>query len=82
VYEIGYFLAGAAEPVQIASLGSFAAVTYPGVATAPIDVKPLAFSGYTAKVRLTVSGMTSEWSAPSNPFGRVPLPPGNVNVER
>lgn len=82
IYEIGYYLNGAAEPVQVVTLGTFPAITAPGVASTSIDVKPLGFSRYTAKVRLKINNVYSEWSAPSNPFERVPLPPGNIVVSR
>ena len=76
-HEIGFFLAGATEPVQTALLGDPPEVA--GLVTAPIDVRPLPVGSYTAQVRANAGVEVSAWSEPSNPFGRgLAAPPGVV----
>ena len=81
-YEIGWFLAGAASLVSTVDLGK---PTGPTQCAAAINVMPLAFAEYTAKVRAKVAGtpiIYSEWSDPSNLFQRVPGKPGGVVVKK
>ena len=81
-YEIGWFLAAAASPVSTVDLGK---PTGPTLCTAAINVMPLAFAEYSAKVRAKVAGtpaVYSEWSDPSNLFQRVPGKPGTVVVKK
>ena len=86
-YELGFFLAGATSPVSIVDAGK------PGVdivvgCSAPtpciqyiINVMPLAFNEYTAKVRAKAGILYSEWSDSSNPFQRVPGKPGKIIIK-
>jgi len=81
-YDIGWFLAGATSPVSTVDLGK---PTGPTLCTAVINVQPLAFAEYTAKVRAKITGtptLYSEWSDPSNLFQRVPGKPGGVVVKK
>lgn len=76
-YTIGYFLPGATDPVQTASIGK-PTPNASNVCSATINVMPLTFGiDYTAKIKTIISaGVESSWSEPSNPFDRVPGPPG------
>ena len=80
-YQIGYFLAGAAEPTTLVDLGK--PVPDAGnLCQAPINVMPLTFGDYTAKIRARVGTVWSEWSDPSNPFARIPGRPGGPVVKK
>ena len=81
-YTIGYFLPGATDPVQTASIGK-PTPNASNVCTATINTMPLAFGlNYTGKLKTIISaGVESEWSEPSNPFDRVPGPPGKPAVK-
>ncbi len=76
-YTIGYFLPGATDPVQTASIGK-PTPNASNVCSATINVMPLTFGiDYIAKLKTIISaGVESSWSEPSNPFDRVPGPPG------
>jgi len=80
-YRIGYFLAGATDPVQETDLGKPTPdATQTCLAT--INTQPLAFgAAYTAKIRAIAGDVSSEWSTPSNPFDRVPGPPSKPVVK-
>jgi hypothetical protein len=86
VYEVGWFLSGATSPVGTTDLGKPAPDTVPTCSSpvpcveASINVMPLPFAEYTAKVRARAGTLYSEWSLPSNPFVRVPGSPGGVPV--
>jgi len=83
-YEIGWFLAGATAPVSTTDLGK-PIPTAANLCTSAINVMPLAFAEYSAKVRCKVAGapvIYSEWSDPSNLFQRVPGKPGGVVVKK
>jgi hypothetical protein len=51
------------------------------IVRATINVQPIAFGTYTAKVRALVGTSKSEDSLPSNPFERAPGTPGSVIVK-
>ena len=76
-YTVGYFLPGATDPVQTASIGK-PTPNASNVCSATINVMPLTFGiDYIAKLKTIISaGVESAWSEPSNPFDRVPGPPG------
>ena len=81
-YTLGYFLPGATDPVQTVSLGK-PTPNAQNVCTATINTMPLAFGlDYTGKLKTIISpGLESEWSEPSNPFDRVPGPPGKPAIK-
>lgn len=77
-YELGFFMPGAALPFTIVNIGK-PAPDATGTASAPINVQPFTFAAdYTAKLRAVVGTATSDWSAPSNPFDRVPGAPSKL----
>jgi hypothetical protein len=78
-YRIGYFLPGAASPVQEASIGT-GTVTGTGDIECIINTRPLTFGTYTAKVRAVAGEYSSAWSDPSAPFLRVPQTPAGLVV--
>lgn len=80
-YQIGYFLAGAAEPVTVTDLGK-PAPDASNVCRVDLNTQPLTFGGYIAKVRARAGGVWSDWSDPSNPFERIPGPPGGPVVKK
>lgn len=70
-YEVGYYLAGAASPVQTASIAKTAVVASGAAYTAPLP-RPV-LGAFVAKMRACapdVSGseVCSEWSDASGPF--------------
>jgi hypothetical protein len=67
-YELGWFLGGA-DPVQVADIGTGAAVA--GELSLPLPTYPIGVT-YTAKVRGYVNTIASDWSPVSNPFYRTP----------
>jgi hypothetical protein len=81
-YTLGYFLPGATDPVQSVSIGK-PAPNAQNVCAVTINTQPLTFGlNYTAKLKTLISaGVESEWSEPSNPFDRVPGPPGKPAVK-
>lgn len=79
-YVVGYFLAGATDPVQSADLAIVAPVG--GIITQPINSVPLTFGTYTAKLQSWAGGVGGEWSLPSNTFTRSPLPPTTAPTVR
>ena len=76
-YTIGYFLVGAASPVQSATLPLGTPDAQQDVEQ-PINSTPLGFGVYVAKVKANAGAVSSEWSAPSNEFARVPFPPASA----
>ena len=79
-HELGFFLAGAPEPVQSVQLGDPPADAT-GRVVAVIDSRPLALGAYTAKVRAASGALVSEWSDPSNPFERILRRPTGLQVQ-
>lgn len=79
-YEIGWFLNGATSPVSVTSIGK-PAPDASNLCSTPINVMPLPFNEYTAKIRAIAGTMFSEWSDSSNPFQRVPGKPGKPAVK-
>ena len=79
-YEIGWFLTGAVEPVSTVDIGKPAPDGTNTCAIA-INVMPLAFNEYTAKIRAKAGTVYSDWSDPSNGFQRVPGRPGKPAVK-
>lgn len=77
-YELGFFLAGAAEPVQVADLGT-AAPAADNTLSRPLPTFPLGVT-YVARVRAYAGTITSDWSAESNPFYRSPAAPSAIVV--
>lgn len=87
-YEVGWFLAGATDAVSTVDLGKPAPDTVTGCASpapcieAAVNVMPLPFAEYTAKVRARAGTLASDWSVASNPFVRVPGAPGGPVVKK
>lgn len=80
-YQIGYFLPGATDPVQTASLGK-PAPDASNVCTVTLNVMPLTFgANYTAKVKAVAGTAESDWSDASNPFDRAPGKPSKPVVK-
>jgi hypothetical protein len=79
-YELGYYLAGATDPVQTVDLGK-PDPGPDGKCRAAINVRPLGFAVYTARIKAKAGPVASEWSDPSNPFARVPEPARNLVVK-
>ena len=52
-----------------------------GVVTGSLNVQPLAFGAYRARVRAIASGISSDWSDPTTVFERAPGKPGGVVVQ-
>lgn len=79
-YEIGWFLTGAVEPVSTLDIGK---PTPDGTNTCAIaiNVMPLAFNEYVAKIRAKAGTVYSDWSDASNSFQRVPGRPGKPSVK-
>jgi hypothetical protein len=72
-YTLGFFLAGATDPVQSQDL-PIVAPDGTGKVTQPINSVPLAFGTYVARMRSFAGTVGGEWSVPSNAFDRAPLP--------
>jgi hypothetical protein len=69
----------ASSPVTIDNLGKPTSATGVGI-TASLVAKPIGC--YVYKVRaLDISGLYSDWSAPSDPFERRPASPSNLVVK-
>lgn len=66
--------------IQTLQLGDPPAGT-DGIVRATINVQPIAFGVYTAKVRAVVGTSKSDDSLPSNQFERAPGSPGSVVVK-
>lgn len=83
-YEIGWFLGAATSPVSTVDIGK-PVPTAANLCIVGINVMPLAFGEYTAKVRAKIAGtpiVYSEWSEASNPFQRVPGRPGGPVIKK
>lgn len=78
-YELGYYLAGATDPVQTVDLGK-PTPGADGKCRAAINVRPLGFGVYTARIKAKAGAVGSVWSDPSNPFERTPEPARNLVV--
>ncbi len=76
-YELGWFAAGAVEPVQVADVGTGSPVN--NELDVPLPSYPIGVT-YTAKVRAYAGTIASDWSAASNPFYRSPAPPSSLVV--
>lgn len=71
-YELGWFIGAAADPVQVADLGTG---TPAGTElTRPLPSYPIGTT-YLAKARAYVNTIASDWSPASNPFFRTPAAP-------
>lgn len=80
-YTIGYFVAGASEPVQTASIG-LPAPDAANTCTVTINTQPMPFGlNYVARVKAVAAGAESDWSEVSNPFDRKPGPPSKPVVK-
>jgi hypothetical protein len=80
-YEIAWFLVGAVDPVSTTDLGKPTPDAL-NVCTVVINVMPLAFNEYVAKIRAKAGTVASEWSDASNRFQRVPGKPGGPTVKK
>jgi hypothetical protein len=76
-YELGFFLVGAAEPVQVADIGTGTPVN--GELSKPLPSYPIGVT-YVAKARAYAGTMASSWSPASNSFFREPAPPVGVAI--
>ena len=76
-YELGWFMAGATEPVQMADIGTGTPVN--GEIEKPLPSYPIGVT-YTGKVRAWANANVSAWSVASNEFSRDPLPPVSVRA--
>ena len=76
-YELGFFLSGATEPVQVADVGTGTPVN--GELSKPVPSFPIGVT-YLARARCYVGTIASDWSPPSNPFFRTPAPPAGLVV--
>jgi hypothetical protein len=75
-YVLGFFLPGAASPVQTQDIGK-PTPDGSGVCTFTFNSQPLTFGvDYVAKVKSVAGAAESGWSEASNPFDRVPGSPG------
>lgn len=80
-YVIGYFAPGATAPLQEVDLGK-PTPDATNTCAATINTRPLTFgTDYVAKVRAVAGTLTSEWSAASNPFARLPGKPGGPAIK-
>jgi hypothetical protein len=80
-YEIAWFFVGGTDPVSTTDLGKPTPDAL-NTCTVVINVMPLAFNEYVAKVRAKAGTVASEWSLPSNTFQRVPGKPGGPTVKK
>lgn len=76
-YELGFFLAGATDPVQVADVGTGTPVA--GELSKPLPAFPIGVI-YIAKARAYAGTIASDWSPASNPFYRTPAPPAAVVI--
>jgi len=81
-YTIGYFLPGAAEPVQTATDIGKPVPDAQNTCTVPINTQPVPFGlDYVARIKAFAAGIASDWSEPSNFFDRKPGPPSKPVVK-
>lgn len=80
-YTIGYFLPGAMDPVQTATVALGTPDAQQKVEQ-PISSVPLGFGTYVARMRAVAGAVSSDWSATSNEFSRVPFPPSALTVKK
>jgi hypothetical protein len=80
-YEIGWFLGAATSPVSTVDVGK-PTPNASNVCSVTINVMPLPFGEYVARVRAKAGTVYSEWSDPSNLFQRVPGKPGGPVVKK
>jgi hypothetical protein len=80
-YVIGWFAQGATDPIQETDLGK---PTPDGanLVSTTINIHPLGFGIYTAKVKAVVGAVSSEWSVPSNEAVRGPFPPASPSLKK
>ena len=71
-YQMGFFLAGATDPVQSADLGK-PTPNAQNECVATLPSYPIGTT-YMAKLRAFAGAVSSDWSAESNPFYRAPAP--------
>ena len=76
-YELGFFIPGASDPVQVSDIGTGTAVA--GELSKPLPSYPIGIT-YIARVRAFVNTIASDWSTDSNPFYRTPAPPSAVVI--
>ena len=80
-YMLGFFLPGATSPVQTQDIGK-PTPDQAGTCTFTFNSQPLTFGAdYTAKVKALAGTAESAWSEASNPFDRVPGPPGKPAIK-
>jgi hypothetical protein len=80
-YVIGYFAAGATDPMQQYDL-PLGTPDPTNTVLLPISSTPLGFGAYTAKMKACADTICSEWSEASNPFTRAPMPPAAPVLRR
>jgi hypothetical protein len=78
-YEMGFYLIGAAEPMQLLDLGR-PAVDGANKATVALPARPVPLNKYVAKARAYAGDVVGPWSEPSNEFGYDPRPPNRPAV--
>lgn len=71
-YQLGWFITGATDPVQVADVGTGTPVN--NEISKPLPSYPIGVT-YTARARAYVNDIASDWSPASNPFYRTPSPP-------
>jgi len=79
-YVVGFFAAGAQEPMQESDIGK---PTPDGTNTVTVTVntRPIAFGmDYTVKVKSVAGSIVGEWSSASNPWNRRPGKPGDPAI--
>jgi hypothetical protein len=80
-YVIGFFLPGAASPVQTQDIGK-PPIDASGLVTFTFNSQPLSFAyDYSAKVKAAAGAIESPWSDASNPFDRTPGKPGKPVIK-
>jgi hypothetical protein len=77
-YEMGFYLIGAAEPMQLLDLGRPSVAG--GKATVALPARPVPLNKYVAKARAYAGDVVGPWSEPSNEFGYDPRPPNRPAV--
>lgn len=76
-YELGFFLPGASDPVQVSDVGT--GIPTNGELSRPLPSYPIGVT-YIAKARAFVNTFASDWSPESNPFYRGPAAPSGVVI--
>lgn len=76
-YELGWFAAGATDPVQVSDIGTGAPVN--NELDVPLPSYPIGVT-YTAKARAYAGTIASDWSPASNAFFRTPAAPASLVV--